>query len=94
MTTTRSALEAAGKTYRSRGISRRVRQIALSAIKEMPLLASKVGGCVSLGQGIPSFPTPPHIVEAVCRVLRDQPESGKYSWDRACRRCGRPLPIT
>jgi aminotransferase len=79
MTTTRSALEAAGKTYQSRGISRRVRQIALSAIKEMPLLASKVGDCVSLGQGIPSFGTPPHIVDAVCRVLRDQPESGKYS---------------
>ena len=79
MATTRSALEAAGKAYQSRGISRRVRQIALSAIKEMPLLASKLGDCVSLGQGIPSFGTPAHIVEAVCRVLRDQPESGKYS---------------
>lgn len=45
----------------------------------MPLLAEKVGGCVSLGQGIPSFPTPPHIVEAVCRSLRDLPASGKYT---------------
>jgi len=79
MTTTRSALEASGKTYRTRGISQRVRNIALSAIKEMPLLASKVGGCVSLGQGIPSFPTPEHIVDAVCRVLRERPETGKYS---------------
>jgi aminotransferase len=79
MTTTRSALVAAGKTYRTEGISQRVRQISISAIKEMPLLASKVGGCVSLGQGIPSFPTPPHIVEAVCAILREKPESGKYT---------------
>lgn len=79
MKSTRSALEASGKTFRTRGISRRVRQINISAIKEMPLLASRIEGCVSLGQGIPSFPTPPHIVEAVCRAVRDLPESGKYT---------------
>jgi aminotransferase len=60
-------------------ISRRVGQIKVSATKEMPLLASRVGGCVSLGQGVPSFPTPPHIVEAVCHALRTNPASGKYS---------------
>ncbi|MCU0573041.1 MAG: aminotransferase class I/II-fold pyridoxal phosphate-dependent enzyme [Syntrophobacteraceae bacterium] len=76
---TRSALEASGRIFRSKGISRRVRQITISAIKEMPLLASRLEGCVSLGQGIPSFPTPPHIVEAVCHALRDLPESGKYT---------------
>lgn len=79
MTATRSALVAAGKTYRTDGISRRVRQITVSAIKEMPLLASKIPGCVSLGQGIPSFPTPTHIVEAACRALRDLPDAGKYT---------------
>jgi aminotransferase len=79
MTLTRSALVAAGKTYRTEGISRRVRDITISAIKEMPLLASRLGGCVSLGQGIPSFPTPPHIVDAVCAALRDKPETGKYT---------------
>ncbi len=79
MNKTRSALEAAGKRYRTAGISRRVRSIHVSAIKEMPLLAEAVGGCVSLGQGIPSFATPEHIVEAVCRFLRDSPESGHYS---------------
>lgn len=61
------------------GVSRRVWRIKISATKEMPMLAAKVGGCVSLGQGVPSFPTPPHIVEAVCRVLRDDHASGKYS---------------
>lgn len=79
MGSTRSALAASGKTFRTRGISRRVNQINISAIKEMPLIASKVPGCVSLGQGIPSFPTPPHIVEAVCRAMRDLPDSGKYT---------------
>ncbi|MCE5334842.1 MAG: pyridoxal phosphate-dependent aminotransferase [Desulfobacteraceae bacterium] len=75
----RSALAADGKTFRTRGISRRVNQITISAIKEMPLLASRIGGCVSLGQGIPSFPTPEHIREAVCRVIREDAHSGKYT---------------
>jgi len=79
MTFQRSALVASGKVYRTRGISRRVAQITISAIKEMPLIASKVGGCVSLGQGIPSFPTPPHIVEAVYRKMREDPDAGKYT---------------
>ena len=36
------------------GIAKRVSQITISAIKQMPLLANELGGCVSLGQGIPS----------------------------------------
>lgn len=75
----RSALAASGKVFTDEGISRRVRQITISAIKEMPLLASRVGGCVSLGQGIPSFPTPVHIREAVYRAMLDDGESGKYT---------------
>ncbi len=75
----RSALVAAGKVYDTRGVSQRVKQISISAIKEMPLIASKIGGCVSLGQGIPSFPTPPHIVDAVCRVMREDHDAGKYT---------------
>jgi len=67
------------KTPGRRHISRRVNQITISATKEMPLLAAKVGGCVSLGQGVPSFPTPPHVVEAVSRALREDSRSGKYS---------------
>jgi aminotransferase len=79
MTFQRSALVASGKVYQTRGISHRVAQITISAIKEMPLIASKVGGCVSLGQGIPSFPTPAHIVEAVYRRLKEDPDAGKYT---------------
>jgi aminotransferase len=79
MTLSRSALVASGKVYQTRGISQRVAQITISAIKEMPLIASKLGGCVSLGQGIPSFPTPAHIIEAVSLRMREDPDSGKYT---------------
>ena len=60
-------------------ISKRVRNISPSATKEMAIIAAGIGGCVSLGQGVPSFATPPHIVEAVTRALREDPGSGKYS---------------
>jgi len=60
-------------------LSRRVRQIKISATKEMPMIAAQVGGCVSLGQGIPSFKTPAHVVDAVCRALREDASAGKYS---------------
>ena len=43
------------------------------------MLAANVGGCVSLGQGVPSFATPSHVVEAVSKALRENPSSGKYS---------------
>ncbi len=60
-------------------VSRRVRQIPHSATKQMPVLAAKVGGCVSLGQGVPSFPTPEHVVDTVCATLRSNHAAGKYS---------------
>lgn len=63
----------------TRGIARRVAQITVSAIKQMPILASKVGGCVSLGQGIPSFNTPDFIREAIIRDLETNNLIGKYS---------------
>lgn len=56
-----------------------VEQITLSATKQMPILAAKVGGCVSLGQGVPSFPTPKHIIDAMIQTLNDDPSVGKYS---------------
>lgn len=59
--------------------SRRVRMVEVSATKLMPVIAARVGGCVSLGQGVPSFATPPHVVEAVSRALREDPSTGKYS---------------
>ncbi|MFH1242555.1 MAG: pyridoxal phosphate-dependent aminotransferase [Pseudomonadota bacterium] len=75
----RSVYVSAGKKEDTRGISRRVAQISVSAIKQMPVLASKVAGCISLGQGIPSFGTPSFILERVIEALRRDETIGKYS---------------
>ncbi|MBF0531068.1 MAG: pyridoxal phosphate-dependent aminotransferase [Deltaproteobacteria bacterium] len=75
----RSILAAAGLTYRTKGITDRVAGISISAIKEMPILATQVPGAISLGQGIPSFRTPAHIRTAVAQALEDDDAIGKYS---------------
>lgn len=59
--------------------SRRVQAISPSATKKMAILAARIGGCVSLGQGVPSFVTPAHIIEAVTHALRTDAGSGQYS---------------
>lgn len=75
----RSVYKSTGKEEDVSGISRRVAQISVSAIKQMPVLANKVPGTISLGQGIPSFGTPAFITEAVCKALKDDERIGKYS---------------
>ncbi|MFH1134790.1 MAG: aminotransferase class I/II-fold pyridoxal phosphate-dependent enzyme [Pseudomonadota bacterium] len=75
----RSVLEAAGRQFRTKGVSPRVAGISISAIKEMPILAASVPGVVSLGQGIPSFRTPAHIRRAVAKALEEDFSLGKYS---------------
>ena len=75
----RSVYKSVGQKEDITGIARRVAQISVSAIKQMPVLASKVKGCVSLGQGIPSFETPSFIREAVIEALRSDAAIGKYS---------------
>ena len=60
-------------------ISRRVQSIKISATKRMPMLAAARGGCVSLGQGVPSFPTPEHILRSVFERLQNDPACGRYS---------------
>ncbi|MEF3695909.1 pyridoxal phosphate-dependent aminotransferase [Desulfolutivibrio sp.] len=59
--------------------SRRAGRIKISATKLMPMLAAEAGGCVSLGQGVPSFATPGFVADAVCDALRRDPAAGKYS---------------
>src|SRR5271163_2058409 len=75
----RSVYDSVGQEEDCSGIAHRVAQITVSAIKQMPLLASKVGGCVSLGQGIPSLNTPEFIREAIVKELRENGLVGKYS---------------
>jgi len=75
----RSVYRMAGRKEDVSGISQRVARISVSAIKQMPVLASKVEGCISLGQGIPSFATPSFIIEGVIEALRREDWVGKYS---------------
>ncbi len=75
----RSVYKSVGRAEDLSRISKRVAGITVSAIKQMPVLASKVAGAVSLGQGIPSFATPPFVTEAVIRALREDEGIGKYS---------------
>lgn len=75
----RSVYKSLGREEDLNRISKRVAGITVSAIKQMPVLASKVAGAVSLGQGIPSFATPPFVTDAVIRALREDERIGKYS---------------
>ena len=59
--------------------SSRVAAISISAIKEMAIRAAAVPGAASLAWGLPSFPTPEHIREAVANRLTWDPDIGKYS---------------
>lgn len=56
----------------------KTKNIRLSIIKEMELLAAKVPGAVSLAQGIPSFETPNSIKNFAKRAL-DNDLVSKYS---------------
>jgi aminotransferase len=75
----RSVYKSIGIEEDLRGISRRVAQISVSAIKQMPVLAREVSGAVSLGQGIPSFGTPEFITETIREALVNDERIGKYS---------------
>ena len=75
----RSVYKSIGKEEELGGISKRVAQISVSAIKQMPVLAKHVSGAVSLGQGIPSFRTPEFITSAVRDALINDERIGKYS---------------
>src|SRR3989338_2679114 len=47
-----------------------------SVIKRLSIRARELGA-INLGQGIPSFPTPPHIITAAKQAL-DDPTIGVY----------------
>jgi aminotransferase len=59
--------------------SRRVRQIAVSATKAMAQEAARIGDCVSLGQGVPSFATPDGVIARITDLLKTNPACGKYT---------------
>lgn len=60
-------------------ISSKVAGIAVSAIKEMSILAAQVPEVASLAWGLPSFRTPANIRKAVREALDDDADIGKYT---------------
>ncbi|MBU1177639.1 pyridoxal phosphate-dependent aminotransferase [Patescibacteria group bacterium] len=60
-------------------IAQRVKNIEVSAIRQMPILAQQYNDTVSLGQGIPAIPTPAYIREGVIELLKSDDNIGKYS---------------
>ncbi len=74
-----SVFEKVGKTFTSEKISRRVQGMAVSAIKEMSLLAMEIPNTVNLAWGLPSFETPLHIRKRIAEELLRNPTIGKYA---------------
>ena len=74
-----SVFEKVGKKFSTQRISARVRGMAVSAIKEMSLLAMEIPGTVSLAWGLPSFETPLAIRQRISEELLANPDIGKYA---------------
>ena len=74
----RSAIAAAGKKFRTKNISKRVKKIVISPIKEMSILADQLeekigpGKIISFGQGIPYLDTPVYVKQAMRKALNEK----------------------
>ena len=68
-----------GQPYAGRFVSDRAANLWLSGIKEMAMLSARVEGAVSLAWGVPSFPTPQYITQAVIEQLDTDEDIGKYA---------------
>ena len=64
---------------REYALASRVKNIGVSGIREMMVLAAKTPGAVSLGQGILDAKTPLYIRDGVIELLRENDAIGKYS---------------
>lgn len=60
-------------------MSLRTKRIQVSAIKQLPVIASTMTDTISLGQGIPDMPTPGYIRDGVIELLKNDVSIGKYS---------------
>ncbi len=60
-------------------VSSRSRDLSISAIKEMSILSASVPGAASLAWGLPSFPTPKPIRQAVAQAFDKDPHIGMYT---------------
>lgn len=74
-----SILARTGVKARTKNMSQRVKNISVSAIKEMVIIASKTKDVVSFAWGVPPFRTAEFVREQICQKLADDPDIGKYS---------------
>ncbi|MDD3101657.1 MAG: pyridoxal phosphate-dependent aminotransferase [Patescibacteria group bacterium] len=80
----RSVIAAAGKKFRTKNISQRVKKIVISPIKEMSILADqleeKIGlnKIISFGQGIPYLDTPQYIKKGIIQSIK-KVDTSKYT---------------
>lgn len=79
----RSAIAAAGHRFRTENISKRIRKIVISPIKEMSILADEFeertgAKIISFGQGIPYFDTPQYIKRGIKEALKEA-ATAKYT---------------
>ena len=75
----RSVLDSTGRGVRTKNISQRVRQMTITPIKEMSMLAHEMGGdIVSFGQGIPYLDTPEYIKEGIRKALLEK-DTARYT---------------
>ncbi|MBP6884322.1 MAG: pyridoxal phosphate-dependent aminotransferase [Candidatus Pacebacteria bacterium] len=59
--------------------SKKIELCPVSAIREMNILAHNTPNSVSLGQGVPSVPTPKYICDAVISLLQNEKKIGLYA---------------
>ena len=74
-----SVFSRVGRKFSTQRISERVQSMAVSAIKEMSLLAMEIPDTVNLAWGLPSFETPLAIRRRVAEELLANPNIGKYA---------------
>jgi aminotransferase len=74
-----SVFEKIGKPFTSEKVSQRVRGMAVSAIKEMSMLALEIPDTVNLAWGLPSFETPLPIRKRIAEELLSNATIGKYA---------------
>ncbi len=84
--TNRSALTTAGHQFREHKMSRRVKNMIISPIKEMMMLAAQLENPFLLAQGIPAEDTPDHIKQAIIEAIQG-PKASKYSMLSGMKEC-------
>lgn len=82
----RSALSATNHIFREDKMSRRVKSMIVSPIKEMMMLAAELENPFLLAQGIPAEDTPDHIKQAIIEAING-PQASKYSMLSGMKEC-------